>query len=250
MAIISVQNLVKRYGQFEAVSNLSFEVEGGTIFGLLGSNGAGKTTTLEILETLKTKDSGKVFIDNLDIDTQAFAIKKLIGVQLQAAGYFPNLNLIDLLQLFAGLYNVNVQPMEILEQIGLKEKAKNTFKQLSGGQQQRFSIATTIIHQPKIVFLDEPSTGLDPQARRQLWEQIRSLKEKGTTIVITTHYLEEAEYLCDTVGIIEGGKMLAMDTPDNLIDALINSGFKRKQATKAASLEDVFIQLTGKAIHQ
>lgn len=246
--IIEVKDLVKSYGDFTAVDHLSFEVAKGSIFGLLGSNGAGKTTTIEILETLKTKDSGKIWIDGIDIDTAPVEIKKIIGVQLQSSGYFPNLNLIDLLLLFAGLYNVQIDPLAILRDIGLEDKAKLTYKKLSGGQKQKFSIATTIIHNPKIIFLDEPTTGLDPKARRQLWDQIKMLQSKGTTIILTTHYLDEAEFLCDQVAIMDKGKILIQGTPEQLIQDLIDKGFKRSKMIKEATLEDVFIHLTGKDI--
>lgn len=248
MPVISVRNLKKQYGAFTAVNGISFDVEAGTVFGLLGSNGAGKTTTLEIIETLKQKDGGTITVGGYDIDRHPQEIRKMIGVQLQASGYFPHLNLKELLELFAGLYNVDVKPMEILEAVQLTDKARSKYKELSGGQKQRFSIATTIIHRPQIIFLDEPTTGLDPQARRQLWEQIRSMKAGGTTVVLTTHYLDEAEYLCDTVAIMDKGRILTMDAPDHLIQQLVDSGFRPVQSRKGASLEDVFIQLTGKEI--
>ncbi|OJU78774.1 MAG: ABC transporter ATP-binding protein [Bacteroidetes bacterium 47-18] len=248
MPVISVRNLKKQYGAFTAVNGISFDVEAGTVFGLLGSNGAGKTTTLEIIETLKQKDGGTITVGGYDIDRHPQEIRKMIGVQLQASGYFPHLNLKELLELFAGLYNVDVKPMEILEAVQLTDKARSKYKELSGGQKQRFSIATTIIHRPQIIFLDEPTTGLDPQARRQLWEQIRSMKAGGTTVVLTTHYLDEAEYLCDTVAIMDKGRILTMDSPDHLIQQLVDSGFRPVQSRKGASLEDVFIQLTGKEI--
>ena len=245
--IISVSNLVKHYGEFKAVQGLSFKVYENEIFGLLGPNGAGKTTTLEIIETLRDKTSGEVLVDGLNIDSDANAIKQIIGVQLQAAGYYPNLNLVELLELFAGLYGVNVTAMEMLEKVNLQDKAKAKYKELSGGQKQRFSIATTLINSPKIVFLDEPTTGLDPQARRNLWDLISEIRNNGTTVVITTHYMDEAEQLCDRVAFVEAGKIIALDTPDQLIDNLIASGFERKKEVKAANLEDVFINLTGKA---
>lgn len=245
-AIISVSNLVKHYDDFKAVQGLSFEVYENEIFGLLGPNGAGKTTTLEIIETLRSKTSGEVTVDGLNIDTNASAIKQIIGVQLQAAGYYPNLNLVELLELFAGLYGVNVTPMEMLAKVNLQDKAKAKYKELSGGQKQRFSIATTLINSPKIIFLDEPTTGLDPQARRNLWDLISEIRNNGTTVVITTHYMDEAEQLCDRVAFVEAGKIIALDTPDKLIDNLIASGFERKKEVKAANLEDVFISLTGK----
>lgn len=245
-AIISVSNLVKHYDDFKAVQGLSFEVYENEIFGLLGPNGAGKTTTLEIIETLRSKTSGEVMVDGLNIDTNASAIKQIIGVQLQAAGYYPNLNLVELLELFAGLYGTNISPMEMLAKVNLQDKAKAKYKELSGGQKQRFSIATTLINSPKIIFLDEPTTGLDPQARRNLWDLITEIRNSGTTVVLTTHYMDEAEQLCDRVAFVEAGKIIALDTPDKLIDNLIASGFERKKEVKKANLEDVFISLTGK----
>jgi len=250
MAIISVQHLVKKYGDFTAVNDLSFDVEEGEVFGLLGPNGAGKTTTLEIIETLREKTSGTVIVDGKNLDTHANEIKKVIGVQLQAAGFYPNLNLKELIALFAGLYNVKTDPLELLQSVNLVDKAKNKFKELSGGQKQRFSIATTIINKPKIVFLDEPTTGLDPQARRNLWELIRGLKASGTTVVITTHYMDEAEELCDRVAIVDSGKIISLNSPDTLIDNLIASGFERKKKVKEANLEDVFLALTGKELRE
>jgi ABC-2 type transport system ATP-binding protein len=245
-AIISVNNLVKHYDDFKAVQGLSFEVYQNEIFGLLGPNGAGKTTTLEIIETLRTKTSGEVFVDGMSIDTHANAIKQIIGVQLQAAGYYPNLNLTELLELFAGLYGRTLNPMDMLAKVNLQDKAKAKYKELSGGQKQRFSIATTLINAPKIIFLDEPTTGLDPQARRNLWDLISEIRANGTTVVITTHYMDEAEQLCDRVAFVETGKIIALDTPDQLIDNLVASGFERKKEVKKANLEDVFISLTGK----
>ena len=243
--IISVKNLEKKYESLHAVKGISFDVYKGEIFGLLGPNGAGKTTSLEIMETLRVKTSGEVLIDGLHIDTHANDIKKIIGVQLQAAGYYPSLTLLELIDLFSGLYNIPVNPMQLLKMVGLEDKAKSKYKELSGGQKQRFSIATTLINQPKIVFLDEPTTGLDPQARRNLWDLIRQVRDKGATVVITTHYMDEAENLCDRVAVIENGKIIALDTPDALIDKLIASGFERKREVKKANLEDVFLSLTG-----
>ncbi|MEO5571646.1 MAG: ABC transporter ATP-binding protein [Bacteroidia bacterium] len=243
--IITVKNLVKKYDTLTAVNGISFEVYEGEIFGLLGPNGAGKTTTLEIIETLRDKTSGEVMVDGKDIETDQNEIKKIIGVQLQAAGYYPSLTLTELIALFCGLYNVDVDAMHMLKQVGLEEKAKAKYKELSGGQKQRFSITTTLINQPKIVFLDEPTTGLDPQARRNLWDLIKQIRDKGATVVITTHYMDEAENLCDRVAIVESGKIIALDTPDHLIDKLIASGFERKKEVKKANLEDVFLNLTG-----
>jgi ABC-2 type transport system ATP-binding protein len=244
--IISVKNLIKQYGDFTAVNGISFEVIQGEIFGLLGPNGAGKTTTLEILETLRDKSGGEVVIAGLNVDKDQNSIKKIIGVQLQAAGYYPNLKLLELLDLFSGLYNVDIDKMQMLGMVGLEDKAKNKYKDLSGGQKQRFSLCTTLINSPKIIFLDEPTTGLDPQSRRNLWDLIRKIRDKGTTVVITTHYMDEAEELCDRVAVMEAGKFIALDTPEHLIDALVLRGFKRKKEVKQANLEDVFLDLTGR----
>jgi ABC-2 type transport system ATP-binding protein len=243
--IIEVKNLVKKYGTFEAVKGISFEVKEGEIFGLLGPNGAGKSTTLEIIETLRSKTSGHVLVDGFNIDQQANEIKKIIGVQLQTSGYYPGLNLTELISLFAGLYNREVNPIDLLKTVNLEEKAKAKYKELSGGQKQRFSVATTLINEPKIVFLDEPTTGLDPQARRNLWELIRNIQNRGATVIITTHYMDEAEFLCDRVAIIDSGKIVALDAPGHLIDQLLASGFERPKQMKQANLEDVFISLTG-----
>ena len=248
--IIRIENLIKKYENFTAVDNLTFSVQEGEIFGLLGPNGAGKTTTLEIIETLRKKNSGDVWVAGMNIDKQATDIKKIIGVQLQAAGYYPNLTLVETIKLFAGLYNEDVDPMALLDTVNLKDKASNKYKQLSGGQKQRFSIATTLINKPRIIFLDEPTTGLDPQARRNLWELIKQIRDKGTTIVITTHYMDEAEVLCDRVAIIDSGKIIAIDTPDKLIDNLVAGGFSRPKPVKEANLEDVFLNLTGKELRE
>src|ERR1044071_4292107 len=197
--IIEVKNLVKKYGDFEAVKGISFHVMEGEIFGLLGPNGAGKSTTLEIIETLRNKTSGEVFVDGLNLDTSPDEIKKIIGVQLQSSGYYPGLNLTELIGLFSGLYNRSVNVRELLGLVNLQDKAKAKYKELSGGQKQRFSIATTLINQPLLIFLDEPTTGLDPQARRNLWDLITDIRSQGTTVIITTHYMDEEEVLCDRI---------------------------------------------------
>ncbi len=243
--IITVRNLTKKYGDFEAVKGISFDVMPGEIFGLLGPNGAGKTTTLEMMETLRSKTSGDIMIDGLSVDKNPGDIKRIIGVQLQAAGYYPNINLTQILHLFGGLYNAPVDTTAILESVNLLDKAKAKYKELSGGQKQRFSIATTLINTPKIVFLDEPTTGLDPQARRNLWDLIKQVRDRGTTIMLTTHYMDEAEQLCNRCGIMEKGNLIALDSPDALIDKLIAKGFQRPKQVKAATLEDVFLDLTG-----
>lgn len=248
--IISVKELVKNYGDFNAVKGISFEVYENEIFGLLGPNGAGKSTTLEIIETLRKKTSGAVTVAGYDLDRNPDKIKSLIGVQLQASSYYPGLNLLQLIDLFAGLYNEEVDGMELLRSVNLEEKAKAKFKELSGGQKQRFSVATTLINKPRVIFLDEPTTGLDPQARRNLWELIKEINARGTTIIITTHYMDEAEYLCNRIAIIDSGNIVALDTPDNLVDHLVASGFERPREVKKANLEDVFINLTGKSLRE
>jgi len=248
--IISVKDLHKKYGDFHAVKGISFDVYEGEIFGLLGPNGAGKSTTLEIIETLRPKTSGTITVDGLDLDTQANFIKQKIGVQLQTSGFYPGLNLTELIHLFAGLYNEQIDAGKLLQQVNLEDKAKVEFKKLSGGQKQRFSIATTLINKPQVIFLDEPTTGLDPQARRNLWQLIKDIQKTGTTIIITTHYMDEAEILCDRVAIVDHGKVIAIDTPDKLIDNLVASGFEKPKEVKQANLEDVFIQLTGHSIRE
>lgn len=243
--IISVKDLIKNYGNFQAVKGISFDVIEGEIFGLLGPNGAGKSTTLEIIETLREKTSGDVWVNGFNLDKDPNSIKQVIGVQLQTSGFYPGLNLVELIELFAGLYNRVVIARDLLKMVNLEDKAKSKFKELSGGQKQRFSIATTLINDPRIIFLDEPTTGLDPQARRNLWDLIKSIRAKGTTVIITTHYMDEAEVLCDRIAIIDSGKIIALATPDKLIDDLVATGFERPKEVKKANLEDVFIHLTG-----
>lgn len=246
--IVEVKGLTKKYDTLTAVDNISFDIYEGEIFGLLGPNGAGKTTTMEIMETLREATLGEVEIDGITVSANKEQVKQIIGVQLQQSGFYPNLNLIELIKLFAGLYNVSVNAHEILEKVGLVEKEKTILKNLSGGQKQRFAVAATIINKPKVIFLDEPTTGLDPQARRNLWDLIRSIRAEGTTVMLTTHYMDEAEKLCDRVGIIDSGKIIAIDSPNSLIDNLIKSGFERTEQLKSASLEDVFLNLTGKEL--
>lgn len=246
--VISVKELVKHYGSFEAVKGISFDVMEGEIFGLLGPNGAGKSTTLEIMETLRKKTSGEITIDGFNLDKDADKIKQIIGVQLQTSGFYPGLNLTELIELFSGLYNRKTDATALLQLVNLEDKAKSKYKELSGGQKQRFSIATTLINKPKVIFLDEPTTGLDPQARRNLWDLVRNIRNEGATVIITTHYMDEAEILCDRVAIIDEGKIIALHTPDQLIDELVASGFERPKEVKKANLEDVFIHLTGRAL--
>jgi len=248
--MIKVSNLKKSYNTFQAVKGISFQVHEGEIFGLLGPNGAGKSTTLEIMETLREKTLGEITIGGFDLDKEPNEIKKIIGVQLQTSGFYPGLKLVELIKLFNGLYNKEVDPIALLKKVNLEDKAKSIYKSLSGGQKQRFSIATTLINDPRIIFLDEPTTGLDPQARRNLWDLIKNIRDAGTTVIITTHYMDEAEYLCDRVAIMDEGQIIALDKPDLLIDQLLATGFEKQKETKAANLEDVFIQLTGHGLRE
>lgn len=249
-AVIYVKNLVKKYEDLAAVDNISFEVYEGEIFGILGPNGAGKTTTLEIIETLRKPTSGEVTVDGLDILKNAWEVKSRIGVQLQAAGFYPDLTLVELLQMFASLYQVKIDPLKILQKFQLEDKKRSFFQKLSGGQKQRFSLATTLINNPRIVFLDEPTTGLDPQGRTNLWQEIKNIHKGRKTVIITTHYMEEAEKLCDRIAIMDHGKIIKIGTPHDLIDELLKTGFRREKETKKATLEDVFLNLTGRQLRE
>lgn len=244
--IIQVENLVKKFGDFTAVDGISFEVQEGEVFGILGPNGAGKTTTLEIIETLQKQTDGTIIVDGINTSEHPWEVKARIGVQLQQANFYPELNLIELLKMFAAMYDIEVKPMEMLKKVQLEDKAKSYANKLSGGQRQRFSIATTLVNSPRVIFLDEPTTGLDPQARINLWEMIREIKKEGTTIVLTTHYMEEAEQLCDRLAIMDHGKIVKIGTPKQMIDELLKTGFKKEIKPQPANLEDVFIHLTGR----
>ncbi len=243
---IDVQGLRKSYGSLVAVDGISFAVREREIFGLLGPNGAGKTTTVEILEGLRRADAGSAIVAGVDVRKDPKAVKGLIGVQLQSSAFFSGLNLVELLDMFASLYRRTVNARELLKKVDLEEKTNSTVDKLSGGQKQRFSIATALVNEPRVLFLDEPTTGLDPQARRNLWELAQTLRGEGRTIVLTTHYMEEAETLCDRVAIMDRGKILALDTPQAMVQNLLAKGFRRERvAERDANLEDVFIDLTG-----
>jgi ABC-2 type transport system ATP-binding protein len=246
--IIAVSNLVKRYAEITAVDNVSFSVTEGEIFGLLGPNGAGKTTTLEIIETLKSATSGSITVDGIDVRAQPDEVKPRIGIQLQAAGYYPYLTLTEILGMFGVMYGLPVDAAALLAKMNLTEKSKARYDTLSGGQKQRFSIATTLVNKPRVVFLDEPTTGLDPQARVSLWDVVRELKAEGTTVVITTHYMDEAEKLCDRLAIMDRGKIIAEGSPAHLIDDLLATGFESRKVVQKATLDDVFLHLTGRSI--
>lgn len=215
--VITVTNLKKQYGDFTAVDGVSFAVRQGETFGILGPNGAGKTTTMEMMEGLKMITSGMVMLDGKDVAQHTREVKSIIGVQLQASSFFDGLNLKELVEVFGALYGQPVDAMELLREVQLEEKAKSKVKELSGGQKQRLSIAVALVNKPKVLFLDEPTTGLDPQARRNLWDLVGIVKKRGVTIVLTTHYMEEAEVLCDRIAIMDHAKIIALDTPLGLL---------------------------------
>ena len=246
--ILKVMNLTKVYDDKPVVDNISFEVKKGEIFGILGPNGAGKTTTLEMIETVRPIDKGSITLDGIDVATQQDAIKRIIGVQPQSPAFQDKTRLTEIIELFAAAYGEKVDAKKFLDEVQLGEKANSFAEQLSGGQRQRLSIAAALVHNPKVFFMDEPTTGLDPQARRNLWELTKEIRDKGVTVVMTTHYMDEAQILCDRVAIMDNGKIIALDTPDNLIKQLLKRGFTKNQVVQQADLEDVFIDLTGKAL--
>lgn len=246
--ILKVQHLRKTYGDKEVVKGISFEVKKGETFGILGPNGAGKTTTIEMIEALRPIDDGKVVLDGIVVGDNPQAVKEVIGIQLQSSSFYDRLTLVEQLKMFASFYGTKIDPLEILAEVELADKAKSAVEKMSGGQKQRFSIAAALVNKPRVLFLDEPTTGLDPQARRHLWDLIKGIKKKGITVIMTTHYLEEAELLCDRVAIMDNGQIIALDTPKNLVKALLKRGFKKAQHVEQANLEDVFIDLTGKGL--
>jgi ABC-2 type transport system ATP-binding protein len=240
--ILSVHDLKKHYPDgTEAVKGVTFQVKKGEIFGILGPNGAGKTTTLEMTE-------GKATLDGIDVGSRPDDVKEIIGVQPQSSAFLDGLKLKELLVAFASMYGVRTDVNGLLTKVELQSKADAYPEHLSGGQRQRFSIAVALVHQPKVLFLDEPTTGLDPQARRNLWDLVQAISKDGVTVIMTTHYMEEAQVLCDRVAVMDEGKIIALDTPADLIKQLLDRGFKPHVEVQAASLEDVFIDLTGKAI--
>ena len=217
---VQVENLVKRFGSFTAVDGVTFAVDRGEVFGILGPNGAGKTTTLEIIESLQKPTEGRVSVLGLDVQSNAVEVKARIGVQLQSSAYYDYLNLKEILALLGSFYPKQVPPQTLLEQVGLLDKAASRTGELSGGQKQRFAVAASLVNDPELVILDEPTTGLDPQARRNLWGLIKEINQRGVTVVLTTHYMDEAENLCGRLAIMDHGQLLALDTPRNLINQL------------------------------
>ncbi|MHA1940081.1 MAG: ABC transporter ATP-binding protein, partial [Candidatus Thorarchaeota archaeon] len=214
---VIVHNLIKRYGDLVAVNDVSFSIEKGEIFGLLGPNGAGKTTTVEMIEGLRRPDSGSIEVCGIDALKDRNRIKELIGVALQSTTLYDKVTVKELVDLFGGYYHKSLPTTQILEQVAINDRQDSYVSKLSGGQKQRVALALALVNDPDVIFLDEPTTGLDPQARRNVWGIIESLGEQEKTIFLTTHYMEEAEQLCDRVGIIDHGKIIALDTPRNLI---------------------------------
>ena len=243
-----MEDLRKSYGDLKAVDGVSFAVGAGEVFGILGPNGAGKTTTVEILEGMREPDSGTALVNGIDVQKYPREVKKVIGIQLQSSAFFDRLNLAEILDVMASIYRQQINAMELLGTVELADRAKSLFRDLSGGQKQRFSVASTLVNDPVLLFLDEPTTGLDPQARRHMWELIQRFKSEGRTVLLTTHYMEEAAELCDRVAIMDHGKIVAMDRPAALVDDLISRGFEKERVESLANLEDVFLDITGRAL--
>ncbi|WP_226671909.1 ABC transporter ATP-binding protein [Rossellomorea aquimaris] len=255
--MVDVKDLVKRYGSFTAVKGVRFQVEKGEIFGLLGPNGAGKTTTIEMLVGLRKPDAGTASLAGFDVRKEVNQVKEVIGVQLQSTSLFELLKVEEILHLYASFYPKNVDINQLIEDMLLTEKRKDRIKGLSGGQKQRLAIALALIHDPNIVFLDEPTTGLDPQARRTLWDIVLRLKERGKTVILSTHYMDEAHVLCDRIGIMDQGELIALDTPTNLVKTLQSTStiefhldnppkqewFMKMNGVEEVAIKDTFVQL-------
>ncbi|HUQ17953.1 MAG TPA: ABC transporter ATP-binding protein [Candidatus Saccharimonadales bacterium] len=249
-SIVAVRGLRKRYGALEAVKGISFEVAEGEVFGLLGPNGAGKTTTVEILEGLRKADGGSAIVAGIDVTEDPVGAKGRVGVQLQQSAFPEHLTAKEVVELFAICYDVPVDAMALLRSVDLADRAGQRQEKLSGGQRQRLSIAAALVNTPRVLFLDEPTTGLDPQARRNLWELVRTIRANGTTVFLTTHYMDEAEVLCDRVAVMDHGEIIAMDAPRRLIEGLLRKGFSKPVIQQQADLEDVFLDLTGHELRE
>jgi ABC-2 type transport system ATP-binding protein len=246
--LLKVTDLKKKYDDKLVVKGISFEVEEGEIFGILGPNGAGKTTTLEMIEAMRPIDGGKAILAGVNVADNPARIRRIIGVQPQSPAFQDKTKLSELLEMFAAAYGEKINVKEFLDDVDLLDKASSYVENLSGGQKQRFSIAAALVHNPKVFFMDEPTTGLDPQARRNLWDLVQKIQRRGITVIMTTHYMEEAELLCDRVAIMDSGKIVAIDSPKNLVRKLLAKGFKKEQHVEQANLEDVFIDMTGKKL--
>lgn len=255
--IVDVKGVKKRYGSFTAVKGVSFQVKRGEIFGLLGPNGAGKTTTIEMLVSLRKPDEGTATLSGYDVIKEVNKVKEVIGVQLQSTSLFELLKVEEILHLYGSFYPTHVDINGLIEAMLLTEKRNDRIKGLSGGQKQRLAIALALIHDPDIVFLDEPTTGLDPQARRTLWDIVLRLKDRGKTIILSTHYMDEAHVLCDRIGIMDQGELIALDTPMNLVKKLQSTSsvefhlsnpperdwFLKMEGVEEVSIKDNFVQL-------
>lgn len=217
-SIIEVENLTKRYGDITAVNGVSFSVEKGEVFGILGPNGAGKTTTVEMIEGLRKPDGGSIKVCGIDALKDPNRIKEIIGVQLQATSIYDNIHVDEAIELFGSYYRKSLPVPQILEEVSLGDKSHSRVAALSGGQKQRLSVGLALVNDPEVLFLDEPTTGLDPQARHNIWSIVARLRDRGKTVVMTTHYMEEAEHLCQRLAIIDNGKIIAMGTPESLIN--------------------------------
>ncbi len=244
--MVSVRSLGKNYGSLRAVDDVSFEVARGEIFGFLGPNGAGKTTCLEMMEGLRKPDAGTITISGIPVWPDPAKVKRLIGVQTQSTAFYEELTVQEVLRLFGALHGRRLSKRvleDLLDLSGLAEKRKAYTLALSGGQKQRLAIAIALVNEPELVFLDEPTTGLDPQARRRTWEVVKELRDRGKTIILTSHYMEEAEYLCDRLAIIDYGKIIAMDTPVRLVGQLGRKA--RINFTASRPIEGVSLGLAG-----
>ena len=242
--VIQVRGLVKRFGALTAVSGVSFDVKRGEIFGILGPNGAGKTTMLECIEGLLKPDDGETSILGMNTIEHPEQVKDRVGVQLQSSAYFDRLTLTEILDLFGQMYSRRVEPEKLLKMVELSEKAGDVVKALSGGQKQRFTLAASLVNDPEVVFLDEPTTGLDPLARRNVWELIERMHEEGRTIVLTTHYMEEAQHLCERVAVMDAGAIIALDSPSELIRGL-STPFQIRLSTSIPVAMDDLAELPG-----
>jgi ABC-2 type transport system ATP-binding protein len=251
--ILVVDGLNVSYGAKKAVDDVSFSIKKNEVFGLLGPNGAGKTTTLSAIEGLVKPQAGRLTLEGVDMRKYSLQVKAKMGVQLQSTSFQSELTINQIIKLYAGLYGVSLSSNDITEslrRIGLEAEANKRFKELSGGQQQRLSLFVAIIHNPTLLLLDEPTVGLDPQSRRQLWDKIEQSRSEGGSILLTTHSMEEAQAMCDRVAIIDHGKILTVDTPIGLIKKHKDDPSVRKVARGKVTLEDVFIGLTGSEIRE
>jgi ABC-2 type transport system ATP-binding protein len=250
-AVVEVKDLVKTYGSIRAVDGISISVSRGEVFGMLGPNGAGKTTTMEIIEGLRTADSGAVRLLGMDVSRDIRAIKERVGVQSQHPALFPNLTVEESINFFRTLYKSSLPASDIIGLARLEESRKILYKNLSGGQQQRLSVALAFVNDPDVLFLDEPTTGLDPQARRAMWDVVETFHGTGKTVVLTTHYMEEAQRLCDRVAIMDHGKVIALDSPRRMIEEHIKESAVQFKMTNYPG-DEVLAGLTGvtKAIRE